>query len=277
MNRRDFLKLPLLYYFPYGYFPDGKSSLENRVKSEVHKSKHLSSESVARIKSVGSLKENDFVISYGMFADKLELGMPIDLGNLGIASIRYSKEKGVLDLGVDEFSLAVKFFSAFLSDIKPILDLENRRYFVEFDKKLRWVRYRENFTYGGLQNEDSNLYERIGGTLFSNGKKSAYNKRLHNPLSLVFEILSGNNVEDFEMIANKKHSKNLELDYGRLNEDITIVRGDFDEPVIGRFKSFYALLCNNIPIAGYIYQKKGIISYVRGELKSIKINGEIII
>ncbi|MEK6835407.1 MAG: hypothetical protein AABX55_00075 [Nanoarchaeota archaeon] len=269
MNRRDFLKLPLLYYFP-----NGKSSLEDKVRSRAHKSKHLSLESIAKIKNIGPLKENDFVISYDIFDDSLELDIPIDLGD---ASIRYSKEKGVLDLGIDEFSLTVKFFSMFSKSVDSILNLENIRYFVEFDKKFRWIRYRENFTYGGLQKEDSNLYEREGSMLSSNGKKSPSNKKLHNPLSLIFEILNGNNVKNFEMIANGIHSKNLTLSYSKFNDDVSIVEGNFDKSVIGKFKSFYALLCNNIPIAGYIYQKGRRISYVRGELRKIKINGEDII
>src|SRR3989344_7235946 len=124
MNRREFLLLPSFYF---------QEPIEKQIKTKVHKSSRLNLETLLKIKEIKSLKNNDFSIIYSLFED-------ISDTKIGTASIKFDREKKIMDLGIDDFTLIAGIYlsiaSIFSNKYKSVLDLEDLRYFLEFDEKL---------------------------------------------------------------------------------------------------------------------------------------------
>jgi hypothetical protein len=104
-------------------------------------------------------------------------------------------------------------------------------------------------------------------------------KFIHNPLSAAMDILDGNHLTGFDMIANGNYSENVVFKYRPFGsmKDFMIVDAEFEKPIIKGFRRIYALCFNNIPVSGYIHLVESDVDYMRGELADVKICGKSIL
>lgn len=270
MSRRQFLFTPLLL-LPLGL---GREDMEEKVKN----SKRLSLESLLQIKQIPPLKEVDFSLFYELFRDDSNI-------SLGTASINFNREKRVMDFGLDNFSLLAGSYlwvaSIFSKKYSPFLEMQKVRFFTEFDENMKWTTYKENVPKEEGKSPASMPYHRydsIEKKIFLDGKEILSNKRgVQNPLSVAFEILNGNLLENVELLEAEKTSK-VHINYskeGKVNDLVTL-EVDSSRAVLARFKKIYGILYNNIPVSGYL---EGVVKkgddpvYLRGDLTGIKVNG----
>lgn len=258
MDRREFLLTPLILL---NYEDDYD------IKQKIKKTTNLSLESILKIKNLNNLKENNFSIIYNLFQDVSDT-------IFGTGSMNYDKEKNIFDLGLDDFStfssISLSILSIFSKDYQDILDLNDKHYFLRFYNG-KWVKYEESYSRNEEKKEDSDLYEYQDNIVKLNNNEFVSGNNINNPLSLAFEIINGNKIDEAELISNKKYD-NVKLNFTQLNHDFNILECEFPNPIIGNFKKVYLILLNNIPISGYVYQDNEKINYIRGELKNIKIN-----
>ncbi len=264
MSRRQFLLMPLLL------LPDGIS--EEKMMEKVQQSKRLSLEHLLKIETLPSLKDSDFSLHYELFENVSDIV-------LGSASINFNREKRVLDFGIDEFSFFVNFYLQLKSIVSnkydKLFDLRRVRFFTEFNEKMEWAKYSENIPVKDSTSLDPHIYELMGDKVILDEKKFfSREKTSHNPLSVIFGVLNGNLISDFEMVTSKGALR-TKVDYKELN-GFVIAESNFSSSFAGTFKKVYGILYHNIPVSGYLMQAKkdgedG--DYIRGELTSIKING----
>lgn len=73
---------------------------------------------------------------------------------------------------------------------------------------------------------------------------------------------------------NRRYRKNVNLTREK-KDDLIVLKTEFKNPVLGGFYKFEASLMNNIPINGYIYQRK-FPQEIYGELESLIVDGKIL-
>ncbi|MFH1311441.1 MAG: hypothetical protein ABIH65_03490 [Nanoarchaeota archaeon] len=278
MNRREFLT----YLVIAASLPD--SDLEAKVREKVYRSVNITPYALQQIKSLKLFREQNISLIYNIFENTSN-------SEVGTGSMNFNKDKRVMDLGIDNFEFITDILlflgSSFLGSIfgsskkcKALYDLEDIRNFLEFDENFVWKHYREGIPIKGNPKTTPLEYELVQKTVKLDSKDIVSSKNLiHNPLSAAFEILNGNKINNFEMIANGNYSKSVKITYEPYNwlEDFSIVEVEFENPVIKKFKKVHALVYNNVPIAGYIKQEDKEMEYIRGELADIKVDGKTIL
>lgn len=279
IGRRKFLKQAVLASMLPLYVMPAEKDMEKRIRDKIMESEKLSLESLLRIKSLPSLAGNDFNLSYGLFQDDSN-------SEIGTASANFSREKRVLDFGMDDFSLPADIFfwlsSLFSSKYEKMPELQKVRCSAKFNENLEWIAYGENIPKDGKTSLKTHYYESLNGKIVSAEKGIISNGSgflpVHTPASALLEIAKGNFPKKFRILADEKISDVVPV-YKEGN-DFTEVTIDFPFSVIGNFRNVYVIICKGIPVAGYISQddKEGKeTSYIRGELQRINVNGKEIL
>lgn len=254
------------------------STNDEEMRRNVLSSKSLKLENILKINSMPSLIGNDFSIHYNLFEDS-------SLSPLGKASVKYNYDENILDFGIDDFSFwtdsLLWILSPFSGKYEKISDLQKVRCFSEFRKNKGWIMYGENIPKREKTSLEPHYYERLENKVIIDGTKTLLEgknvSKVHNPASVLLDVLGGNQVKEFKILTAGKFSDVI-ASYKQEKEMVS-AEVDFPFPVIGSFRKVYAVLCKGIPVAGYISQDSEDgkeVKYIRGELDKININGKII-
>jgi hypothetical protein len=258
--------------------------LEKLVRIKAEKSVRMPPYALRHLKALNPFREKNITLVYDMLNDDSD-------SRLATGSINFDSRTRMLDVGIDSFSFFIGaglfLKSIFSEKSRSIYELKDLRTTTEFGSDFTWVRYRENVPVNENKEEKPNEngnkeaklheYELKGKKVFLESKEFASSKSLiQNPLSALFEIFNGDRPNNFELVANENYLSNVRIDYAPYNGvgDFSTLYVDFEKPIIKRFKKVYALLFDNIPLAGYIKMlEDSDIKYIRGRLNMIKING----
>ena len=225
-----------------------------------------------------SLKDKSFTMIYYLYANFF-LGKV----HLGQVSVNYNKYTKVLDLGLDDTNPVVDFLLPLLTKENALENFAKKRYFAQLDNKS-WKDYKEDFGLSSEILEGSTYYVNDGIIkMFQPAKEDLTakelsqfksDKEIHNPLDAFYCILNNELESNFDFIANRKYRKDVSLTRENKN-DLIVLRTEFNNPILGGFYKFEASLIGNIPIEGYVYQKKSP-QEIHGELESLIVEGKIL-